>query len=95
MDEKAGIHQFHQEAPYYMNVGKSSPYYESVQAAVEWSVLDPSNAFDPSADLTREWAAYTLVNLKDSNFKQENNTGIRDLSKSRFPRHVKIGRAHV
>ena len=88
MDEKAGIHQFNQEAPYYMNVGKSSPYYESVQAAVEWSVLDPSNAFDPSADLTREWAAYTLVNLKDLNFKQENNTGIRDLSKSRFPRHV-------
>ena len=88
MDEKAGIHQFTQGTPYYMNIGKSNPYYESVQAAVEWSVLDPGTAFDPSADLTREWAAYTLMNLKDSKFKQENNTGIRDLSKSRFPRHV-------
>ena len=88
LDDKAGIHQFDSDTPYYMNVGHSSPYYESVQAAVEWKVLDPGAAFDPNAALTREWTAYTLMNLRSTELKSENSTKIRDISKSRFPKHV-------
>ncbi len=88
LDDQAGIHQFDNTAPYFVNVQENSPYYESVQAAVEWKVLDIGAAFDPYAQLTREWAAYTLMNLAQRDIPQADDKTIRDINKTRFPKQV-------
>ena len=88
LNQKAGISTFSHTEPYYLNVAEQSPYYEAVQAAVEWSVLEPTAAFDPDQVLTREWTAYTLMNLAGRDVKGEHSAAIRDLSKSSFPSHV-------
>ena len=49
--------------PYFINVDESSPYFRSTQTAVEWGILPTSAPYDPQKELTREWTAYTLVNL--------------------------------
>ncbi len=88
LDQKAGISAFSQAEPYFLNVSKESPYFEAVQSAVEWSVLDTGTPFDPEAVLTREWTAYTLMNLSERDVKGESSVKIRDISKSAFPKHV-------
>ncbi len=88
LDQKSGIICSENAEPYYFNVPKDSPYFEAVQAAVEWSVLDVSAPFDPDQVLTREWTAYTLMNLSDRDVRGDSNVRIRDLNASAFPKHV-------
>ena len=94
LDQKAGLSAAEAGEPYFLNVPESSPYYEAVQAAVEWEVLDGSVPFDPYQVLTREWTAYTLMNLSERDVKQDTNISIRDLSTSMFPKHVSASVAH-
>ena len=51
------------EKPYFINVDQTNPYFVSTQTAVEWGILPTSSPYDPQMELTREWTAYTLVNL--------------------------------
>ena len=88
LDERAGISEYRETAPYFMNVPIDSPYYDSVQAAVEWQVLEPSSGFDPAALLTREWAASTLINLSGREMKSDSNLKIKDRSASAFPKQI-------
>lgn len=88
LDQKAGLSADKNAKPYYLNITEDSPYYEAVQAAAEWSVLDLSSPFDPDQVLTREWTAYTLVNLLGRKPAGNYSTDIRDLSSSAFPNHV-------
>ncbi|MBR4455054.1 MAG: hypothetical protein IKS32_02380, partial [Solobacterium sp.] len=44
--------------------------------------------FDPDQVLTREWTAYTLMNLSDRDVRGDSNVRIRDLNASAFPKHV-------
>ncbi len=88
LDEQAGIQQYDETAPYFVNVREGSPYFDAVQAAVEWNVLDTNTAFDPYAQLTREWAAYTLMNLTERDLSETPQNQIRDLSRTRFPKQV-------
>ena len=88
LDEQAGIQQYDATKPYFVNVREGSPYYDAVQAAVEWKVLDTNTAFDPYAQLTREWAAYTLMNLTERDLTQAPQNEIRDISHTRFPKQV-------
>ncbi len=88
LDQKAGISSYSHSEPYYLNVPKDSPYFEAVQSAVEYSVLDTSAKFDPNAVLTREWTAYTLMNLAERDVKGDQAVQIRDIGKSAFPDHI-------
>ncbi len=94
LDQKAGLSSSDNSEPYYLNVTESSPYFEAVQAAVEWNVLDGTAPFDPDQVLTREWTAYTLMNLSERDVKQDTNVSIRDLNASMFPKHVSASVAH-
>ena len=94
LDQKAGLSSSETAEPYYLNVPESSPYFEAVQAAVEWDVLDGSAPFDPDQVLTREWTAYTLMNLSERDLKQDTNVSIRDINASMFPKHVSASVAH-
>lgn len=78
---------FQQETPYYLNISKESPYYVATQSLVEYGVIENQYALDPSQALTREWVAYTLVNLMHIPLSND-NTQIRDLRKTSFPKQI-------
>lgn len=85
--DKAGISEFRQEEPYFVNVPVRSDYYTSVQACVEWQVLDPLYELNPDDPLNREWAADTLMNL--TGIADEGNAKINDIGKSPFQAQIK------
>ena len=58
-----------------------------VQSSVEWELLNPSKAFDPSAILTRETVAYTLMNLI-SRTHEGSSDPIKDLQDCSYPEPV-------
>lgn len=87
LDEQSGISAYTQKEPYYPNVSSDNAYYSAVQAAVEWQVLDPSDAFEPETPLTKEWAAMTLMNLTGED--TEGTAVINDLRTSAFPEEIK------
>lgn len=86
LDEEAGIQEFTQEKPYYLNVPKENRYYPYVQAGVEWKILDTDVSFDPNQSLTKEWAACTLMNLLGE--PNENNVQIHDLKDTNFTAQI-------
>ena len=69
LTRQAGITSYQQDEPYYLNISSNSPYFSVVQSSVEWELLTPSKAFDPSSTLTREMVAYTLMNLISEHMK--------------------------
>ena len=48
LTKQAGITTYQQDEPYYLNISSNSPYFSVVQSSVEWELLTPSKAFDPS-----------------------------------------------
>lgn len=82
-----GIKQFEQKAPYFLNVTEEDPCYPAVQALVEWGVIEPDAGFQPDAVLTREWTAYTLINLAGETAESSSSV-LKDSSQSRFPKQV-------
>ena len=85
---QAGITYYQQEEPYFLNITSNSPYFTVVQSSVEWEVLNPSKAFNPSATLTREMVAYTLMNLISRTHEGSSDT-IKDLQDCSYPDQVK------
>ena len=85
---QAGITYYQQEEPYFLNITSSSPYFTVVQSSVEWELLNPSKAFNPSATLTREMVAYTLMNLISRTHEGSSDT-IKDLQDCSYPDQVK------
>lgn len=82
---KLDLNDFQQQSPYYLNVPKDNEFYQVVQVCVEWGILDTKFGFDPDLILTKEWVAYTLINL--IGLKEDTRT-VKDVSKSLFPQHV-------
>lgn len=83
---QAGISDYSQSDPYFMNIPVQSKYFKDVQAAVEWDVLNPDYGFDPDQKLTRSWVAGTLMNLAGK--KQDTDMGIRDISSDPFQEQI-------
>ncbi len=80
---RAGIEGHTENKPYYMNINEQSEYFNDIQAAVEWQIIDPAYPFEPDEMLNREWTAFTLVNLaRDLN--EGSQASIKDISKSSF-----------
>ena len=84
---QAGITYYQQEEPYFLNITSNSPYFTVVQSSVEWELLNPSKAFNPSATLTREMVAYTLMNLISRTHEGLSDT-IKDLQDCSYPDQV-------
>lgn len=85
---QAGITSYQQDEPYFLNISSNSPYFTVVQSSVEWELLNPSKAFDPSTILTRETVAYTLMNLI-SRTHEGSSDAIKDLQDCSYPEQVK------
>lgn len=87
INESAGIHDFLETKPYFMNIPSSSPYYEDIQAAVEWGIIDTSHPIDVTQPITRELVAYTLIHLSNVELVKENGK-FRDIQKTQYPKEV-------
>ncbi len=87
INDEAGIHDFTETKPYFMNIPSSSPYYEDIQAAVEWGIIDTSHPIDVAQPVTRELVAYTLIHLSNVELVKENGK-FRDIQKTQYPKEV-------
>lgn len=83
--EKSGLPSAIESKPYFFNISPQVSSFDAVQAAVEWGVLNTDVHFDPEEPLTKEWIAYTLVNLYGVS---SSNQKIKDISKTQFPEQV-------
>ena len=63
ISNRLNIKDYSKDTPYFVNIDKSSIYYESIQSLVEWEVINTSSNINPDENLTREFVAYTLSNL--------------------------------
>ncbi len=84
--DQAGITEYTQEKPYFLNIPEEDPLFACVQAAVEWDVLDTAYAVEPGAILTKEFAAYTLMNLRG--LHQNAEASVKDLQKCEYRKQV-------
>lgn len=80
-----GIEPSTTEKPYFINVDAESPYFKSTQTAVEWGILTTNAPYDPSQPLTREWTAYTLVNLAGL---EPVSADFNDATDAQFPDYI-------
>lgn len=69
--------------PYYVHIPEKHRYYEDVQAAVEWGIIESSVPLQVDEPLTREWLAYTLMNCINNNVDAKS---IKDNQKTQFPK---------
>lgn len=85
ISNRLNIKDYSKDTPYFVNIDKSSIYYESIQSLVEWEVINTSSNINPDENLTREFVAYTLSNLYED---EVNAISIKDSSKSKYPKQV-------
>ena len=74
-----------EETPYFANVTADSAYFAPIQSAADFGILQPEYGIDPDADLSRQWAAYTMVNLLGESLADISQ--LRDVSASPFAQH--------
>lgn len=67
-----GMESYSQEEPYIKNVSKENEYFNTIQIAAEWDVIDRESTIDPNSALTWKDALVTLVNV--GNFTKANAT---------------------
>lgn len=82
---KMNIPEASNTKPYFLHINEENPYFNIVQASVEWGILDSSVSINLEGTLTKEWAAYTLVNLIQPT---EATIRIKDANKSIFPKQI-------
>ncbi|MEE8807070.1 MAG: Ig-like domain-containing protein [Lactimicrobium sp.] len=83
--QRAGLSKEVTETPYFANVTADSPYFVPVQSAVDFGILETQYAIDPEAELSRQWAAYTMVNLLGASLTDASQ--LKDVSTSPFASH--------
>lgn len=60
-----GMQSYLQEEPYIKNISKENEYFNTIQIATEWDVIDRDATIDPNSVLTWKEALVTLVNAAD------------------------------
>lgn len=63
VDEAFGMQSYVNEEPYFENVDKENPYFEAVQIAAEWDVIDKNENIDVDEKLRWKDALVSLVNV--------------------------------
>ena len=77
----------YERQPYFHHIDANNYYFDAVQALVDWQIVKQEDTIELENPLTKEWVAYTLVNLLEF----ETNTidqEIKDVNQSRFPKQV-------
>ncbi len=63
VNEAFGMQSYTNSEPYFKNVQKEDPYFEAVQIAAEWDVIDKNKEIDTEANLKWKDALLSLVNV--------------------------------
>ncbi|MBW9211876.1 MULTISPECIES: hypothetical protein [Terrabacteria group] len=87
LQQEAHIEATKTKKPYFLHIQKNHPQFEIVQTAVDWKIVEEGIHFDLEKSLTKEWLAYTLVNLWEPK-KELSSPSIKDKDKSQFPKHI-------
>lgn len=61
LTDKFGIYDYKSEEPYLENVSAKNKYFEVVQMAYEWNIIDESTSLDLDSVIDKGFAANTLV----------------------------------
>ena len=88
LSENAGITQYVEKEPYYINIQRENNIYDETQALVEWGVLETIYPINPDDFLTKEWCAYTLVNLMGNENVANNIQLANDIQSSKFNKYI-------
>lgn len=79
INEAFGMYTYAEDTPYYTNIKPGNPYFEQIQIAREWNVIDGSvSEFDLDAYVTYAFAAVTLINV--TGFVEEEMTAGKKVS---------------
>lgn len=65
IDEGFGMNSYNESKPYIKNVTADKPYFDAVQIACEWNVIDKNQLFEAEKPLRLSYALITLVNCGD------------------------------
>ncbi|MBR2990132.1 MAG: Ig-like domain-containing protein [Solobacterium sp.] len=82
INERSGIPQ-DQSPPYFIDISESSLYYQTIQDAAGWGIVDTQHPLDPQSPLSKEFAAYTLINLAGTQ-PASSGTVIHDIGDSPY-----------
>ncbi len=63
IDESFGMTDYTTDTPFFENVQSTNQYFDAVQIAAEWEVIDVSEPLDINAKLTWKQALLTLINV--------------------------------
>ncbi len=63
INDAFGMNSFTEEKPYFANVQSDDPYFEAVQIATEWDVVDRNGTIDVNEELRWKFALVSLVNV--------------------------------
>lgn len=83
---KAGIADYRCQEPYFSVIKESDEDFAAIQSLVEWEVIDPADAINFEAVLTKEYAAHTVALFLDEG---KDDPEIIDLADSKYPLDLK------
>lgn len=63
VDEAFGMQSYTTDEPYFDNISKGNPYFDAVQIAAEWDVIDKNKKIDVDSALKWKDALISLVNV--------------------------------
>lgn len=63
LNDSFGMYSYTSEEPYFENITEDNKYFETVQIAAEWDVIDKDGALDVDEKLTWQDALVSLVNV--------------------------------
>lgn len=73
------------QKPYFINIDENNAYFIVVQKAVDWNILKQDSQIDLQKPLTREFVAYTLINLAHNDIE---TVQCKDANQSIYPDHL-------
>lgn len=87
INESFGMSSYNQDEPYFQNINKENTYFETVQIATEWDIIDTTEKIDVDKNITWQDALITLVNAgtfssKDSSNDEKINCAIENFDSS-------------
>lgn len=72
INEAFGMDSYVQDEPYFSNIDKNNTYFEEVQVATEWEVINATQKLDVNKNITWKEALVSLVNA--GNFTSSDST---------------------
>jgi hypothetical protein len=93
LNDQFGMTTYVSQDPYYADIDASNPYFEAVQIAYEWGVINDADAIDVDANVTHEFVAMTLVRV--ALLEVNKPAPIKNASKLAAPEEVAVAAAWV